>query len=82
MEWEAEYYGLEELLRIIDERKGKKDEKKRPKMSSRDFEEKALEMRKSIRRDWARLTWQDVSAQERMASEYDEIAADLRRLGY
>merc|ERR1712039_135686 len=62
VEWEADYYGLKELLKIIGERKtakGKKKEEERPKMSSSDkvreeepktssleFAQKALEMRK------------------------------------
>ena len=43
---EADFYGLEELLRIIGERKKAKDKKKEeePKMSSLECDEKAAEM--------------------------------------
>merc|ERR1712039_682477 len=46
VEWEADYYGLKELLKIIGERKKAKGKKEveRPKMSSLECDEKAAEM--------------------------------------
>ena len=43
VEWEADYYGLKELLKIVEQRK---DEG--PKMTLLECEEKAVEMRKKI----------------------------------
>merc|ERR1712039_1064908 len=46
VEWEADYYGLKELLKIIGERKTAKEKEEEPKTSSLEFAQKALEMRK------------------------------------
>ena len=86
MEWEADYYGLEELLRIIGERK----KGERPKMSSLECEEKAAEMLEKAEEAIAKMVvpnprgrYHQVWLKYRnLAKEYESQAADLRRRGY
>merc|ERR1712039_309163 len=98
VELEADYYGLEELLRIIDERMNakEKEEEERPKMSSTEYDEKALEMLEKaadLKRKKGQMQGKccyyskcyECKVYEKcckLATEYEKQAADLRRRGY
>merc|ERR1711941_225084 len=92
VELEADFYGLEELLRIIGERKKAKDKKKEeePKMSSLECDEKAAEMlgkaeevndKRVDNRTQARWIRSLALECHNLAKEYESQAADLRRRG-
>ena len=110
LEWEADFFGLKELLKIIGKRKKAEKEKKAeeerrekegPKMSSLECREKVAEMRKKsaevlrmIRecpnrksggmcdRMCCSKAFESARSYDKLSSEYESKAADLRRRGY
>ena len=96
LEWEADYFRLEELLKIIGERK-KAEEERKADEKEKEYREKAAEMgKKSAEAEvegWKLLgempeesvasqaAWDSANAFRRLASEYEEKAAELGRRG-
>ena len=85
LEWEADYFGLEELLKIIRERR-KAEEKEK----ALELEEKVAEMHKkaaeahklyleNVGDAWEPPAFEARNIFGRLASEYEKEAAELRR---